>query len=53
MGQSYWSEGKHLEKAKAYLVDFQIYCQMKEQKPPELLEKFKKASQLISKLMSR
>ena len=48
MGDTLFTKGIELEKARAHLVDFQIFCQMKDERSPEIQFKFKKASQMIN-----
>lgn len=36
IGESLYRIGKDMEKARAHLVDFQIFCQMKSEKSPDV-----------------
>ena len=48
IGECMFKMGINFETARAHLVDFQIFCQMKSEKSPDVASKFKLASHLIN-----
>ena len=48
IGECLYKLGTDFESARAHLVNFQIFCQMKCEKSPDVIAKFKQASHLIN-----